>query len=143
MALFDSNLFSENQAVTASAASTNSLDFGAPGTPVGAAGALVLDLGLSEVEILVQVTEAFAALTSLTVAVQAANDSTFGSPTTLVASQAIPAASLVKGHKFRIPAIIPEGATERYIRLYYTVAGVNATAGKVFAGVVASRPAAV
>jgi len=143
MALFDSNLFSENQAVTASAASTNSLDFGAPGTPVGAAGALVLDLGLSDIDILVQVTEAFATLTSLKVTVQADNDSSFGSPTTLGSSEAIAAASLTKGYKFRLPVKIPEGATERYIRLYYTVAGSNATAGKVFAGIVASRPAAL
>ena len=61
MALFDNaGLFSEDQAVTATAASTNSIDLQAMGTPVGAAGALVLDAGLSEIPILVQVTTTFA-----------------------------------------------------------------------------------
>ena len=42
MALFDAaGLFSENQVITATAVSTNSIDFGAAGTPVGALGAVV------------------------------------------------------------------------------------------------------
>lgn len=144
MALFDAaGLFSDNQAITATAASTNSVDFGAAGTPVGALGAVVGDLGLSEIEILCAVTETFATLTSLAVSVEMDDNSSFSSATTLVSSQAVAAASLVAGYKFRIPCGIPEGATERYIRLKYTVAGSNATAGKVFAGIVASRPGAV
>lgn len=144
MALFDNaGLFSENQAVTATAASTNSIDMQAMGTPAGALGALVLDAGLSEIPILVQVTQTFAALTSLVVSVEMDDNSSFSTPTTIARSEAIPAASLVAGYKFRLPASIPEGATERYIQLRYTVAGVNATAGTIFAGVVASHPGAV
>ena len=144
MALFDNaGLFSENQAVTATAASTNSIDMQAMGTPTGALGALVLDAGLSEIPILVQVTQTFATLTSLVVSVEMDDNSSFSTATTIARSEAIPAASLVAGYKFRLPASIPEGATERYIQLRYTVAGTNASAGTIFAGVVASRPGAV
>ena len=144
MALFDNaGLFSEDQVVTATAASTNSIDLGLMKTPVGAAGALVLDAGLSEIPILVQVTTTFATLTSLVVSVEMDDNSSFSSATTVARSEAIPAASLVAGYKFRLPASIPEGTTERYVRLKYTVSGSDATAGKIFAGIVASRPGAV
>ena len=144
MALFDNaGLFSEDQAVTATAVSTNSIDLGLMETPVGAAGPLVLDAGLSEIPILVQVTTTFATLTSLVVSVEMDDNSSFSSATTVARSEAIPAASLVAGYKFRLPASIPEGTTERYVRLKYTVAGSDATAGKIFAGIVASRPGAV
>lgn len=144
MALFDAaGLFSENQAITATAASTNSVDFGANGTSPGNLGPYVGDLGNSDIQILAQVTQTFATLTSLTVSVQMDDNSAFSSPTTITASQAVPVASLVAGYKFRVPFKIPEGATERHIRLNYTVAGSNATAGTIYAGIVASRPGAV
>lgn len=144
MALFDEGgLFSEDQAVTATAASTNSIDTQAMGTPAGNAGALVFDLGLSEIPILVQVTEAFATLTSLTVTVEMDDNSSFSSATTIATTPAVPAATLVAGYRFpAFTVTIPEGATERYFRLKYTVAGSDATAGKIFAGVVAARPMA-
>jgi hypothetical protein len=137
MALFDKNLLSDSQAITASAASTNVLDLGAMGTPPGAAGALVLDAGLSEIQFQISVTEDFATLTSLVVSVQTDDADTFGSPTTILATQAIPVATLKKGYTFNITEL-PQGITERYLRLLYTVAGSNATAGKIIAGVVAS-----
>jgi hypothetical protein len=137
MALFDNNLFSDSQAITASAASTNVLNLGAMGTPPGAAGALVFDVGLSEIQIQISVTEDFATLTSLVVSVQTDDTDGFGSPTTILATQAIPVATLKKGYTFNITEL-PQGITERYLRLLYTVAGSNATAGKIIAGVVAS-----
>ncbi len=144
MALFDEGgLFSENQAITVSAASTNSIDTHAMGTVNGAVGALVFDLGASEIEILCQVTTAFATLTSLKVSVQMDDNSSFSSATTISSSEAVVAASLVAGYKFRIPVTIPDGATERYIRLYYTVAGSDGTAGAVFAAVVAAAPMSI
>lgn len=144
MALFDeAGLFSEDQAITATAASTNTIDFGVPETPIGNVGPVSGDLGLSDIEFLVQVTEAFVGLTSLVVAVQMDDNLAFASPVVLAASQPVLLADLKVGYKFRVPAQIPEGATERYIRLNYTVAGGPATAGKVFAGIVASRPGAL
>lgn len=144
MALFDeAGLFSEDQVITVTAASTNTIDFGAPETPIGYAGPVVGDLGLSDIEILVQVTEAFVGITSLAVSIQMDDNSAVGSPAVLVTSQPVPVAALKVGYKFRIPAQIPEGATERFVRLNYTVVGGPATAGKVFAGIVASRPGAI
>lgn len=129
--------FSEAQAITTTAASTNIIDRGAPGTPLGAPTTVPRDLGKSEIPILIQVVTTFATLTSLQVTVQADDDVAFGSPTTVLTTQAIPVASLVAGYKFPIRHL-PLGITERYIRLNYTVAGSAATAGAVTAGLVAA-----
>lgn len=128
--IFDNeNLFSSNQAVTASAASTNIVDLGdaedrGPGSPI-------------EIEALV--TEAFATLTSLTVGLQSSTDAAFTSPVTHYSTGAIAQASLTAGKRIAIPAALQD--VNRYIRLYYTVSGSNATAGKVYAGVVSGRQA--
>lgn len=137
--LFDNNMFSEAQAVTATAASTNSWDFGANGTPVGSLGPVVGDLGKSDIDVMVQVVEAFNNLTTLKVGVEMDDNSSFSSATTVASSETVALASLVAGYKFKIPCEIPEGTTERYVRLKYTVAGTAPTTGKITAGIVAAR----
>lgn len=129
--------FSNQQAITASAASTSSVDLGATGTPKpGHTTALTRDIGPGNpVEIVCIVTETFATLTSLKVALQVDGDTAFGSATTVYESEAIAAATLVAGYKFNIPRFVPRGTNERYAQLLYTVAGSNATAGKIFAAV--------
>jgi len=127
---------SPGQAITATAVSTNVVDLGAlttistsPNTSTA-----VRDMGKGElVRLLCQVTVDFATLTSLTVAIQGATDEAFTSPQTIVASQAIPVASLVAGYKFAGLDFVPRNFIFRYIRLNFTVAGSNATAGRVFA----------
>ena len=137
--IFDKlGLFSNAQAVTASAASTDIVDFGAPGTPIRAAAALSQDLGKSIIPIRIQVVTTFLTLTSLTVSWQMDNDEGFGSPTTVLASQAIPVATLIAGYVFNIQHV-PLLSEERYGRLLYTVAGSNATAGAVTAGFVVAN----
>jgi hypothetical protein len=127
--------FSNKQAVTASAASTNYIDLLATGTPYGAAAALNRDLGKGKlIPLFIQVTTAFATLTSLKVAVQTDDNTSFSSATTVLETEAIPVASLVAGYQFNIQNI-PLATTERYVRLYYTVAGSSATAGNIQAGV--------
>lgn len=131
--------FSQAQAITASAASTNVIDFGATGTPLLASSALVKDKGAHpKIPLNIQVVENFATLTSLKVAVQTDDNSGFSSAKVVLETEAIAAADLVAGYRFNIDSI-PEGTLERYVRLYYTVAGSNATAGKITAGVVAGR----
>lgn len=142
MILDKQNLFSDQQAITASAASTNQIDLGANGTPVYGAAALRSDLGISDVPLLIQVTEAFATLTSLAVSVQVDNDAAFGSPKTVVSTPAVPVAELKAGYRFPI-VWVPRGTDERYVRLSYTVAGTNATAGKITAGISAGVDAHV
>jgi hypothetical protein len=123
------NLFGQDQAVTASAASTDYVDCGnardiGNGTPL---------------EILVLVTEAAAAAGAATVqvALQSDDNPSFSSPANLVMSDAIPKASLLAGTEIlRVP--VPAGC-ERYLRLYFTVATGPLTAGKFTSGLVPLR----
>lgn len=136
--IFDStNLFSDAQAITATAASTNVLDLGAVGTPVHGAAPVPRDFGKGhEKDLRIQVVETFATLTSLTVSVEGSVDAAFTSPVTLQTSPAIPAASLVAGYWFKGLDDVDPGAIYRYMRVKYTVTGTNATAGKITAGLV-------
>jgi hypothetical protein len=136
--IFDKqSLFSDAQAITATAVSTNVIDQGATGTPIGGSVALARDLGAGgPVPIRIQVTEAFATLTSLTVSIQTSDAEDFGSGVVTVGSTAaIAAADLIAGKVFSLQ-YVPQGTDKRYVRLNYTVAGSDATAGKVTAGIV-------
>lgn len=123
--LFDAKLLmSSNQAITATAASTDVIDRG-DSKDVGKAG---------DVPIAVQVTEAFNNLTSLAIAIQTDSDSAFGSAVTL-ATVTVALADLKAG--YQLPVItLPQGC-KRYLRLNYTVTGIAPTTGKVTAGIVA------
>lgn len=132
-------LFSDSQAITATAASTNIVDLGATGTPAGSSVALSRDIGKSgQIPLLVEVTEAFDNLTSLAIAVQVATDAAFTSPVE-VATRTYLLAELTLGKRLSFPAEFPEGTNLRYVRIRYTVTGTAPTTGKVWAGVVASR----
>jgi hypothetical protein len=134
-------VLSDHQAITASAASTNVWDTLAQGTPARWISAYGRDLGdgYMEIPLLVKVTEVFATLTSLTVDVQTDDTAAFSSATTVATSGAIGVASLTAGKEITILARVPRGVSEQYVRLYYTVAGSNATTGKVFAAVTAGN----
>lgn len=137
--IFDASLLlSDQQAITASAASTNVIDLGTTGTPFGSGVALTRDIGRGEeVDLSISVVQSFATLTSLQVAVQTSPDNSTW--TTKYSGRVVPLAELVAGFQFKFPCCFDEGTDERYVRLYYTVAGSNATAGKITAGPVASR----
>lgn len=126
---------SPGQAITATAASTNYVDLGAlttiPTTPNTATATRDLGKG-TKIRLLCQVTETFATLTSLKVAIQGDSDSGFGTAVTVVESEAIALASLVAGYKFAGLDFVPRNFTYRYLRANFTVAGSDATAGKVF-----------
>ena len=130
-------LFSDDQAITASAASTNLLDLGVEGTVLLAPNDLVRDIGKgTPIPLLIQVTVAFATLTSLKVKIETDDDVAFGSAKTVLETEAIALANLVAGYRFNI-TYIPLDTAERYVRLTYTVAGSDATAGQITAGIVA------
>lgn len=132
----DTNLLSNDQAITASAASEDVIDLGAPGTVLNGPYPLNRDIGRgTPIPLLVQVTTTFATLTSLKVAVQSGDVEAFtGQIDTVIETEAIPVAKLLAGYQF-VLNFVPKGVKHRYVRLYYTVAGSNATAGKVTAGV--------
>lgn len=130
-------LFSDNQAITGSAASTNVLDTLATGTPAHAFSALEKDLGKGNpVPINVQVTEAFDLLTTLTIAVEVDDNEGFASAK-VVDSQVIALADLVVGKTVNY-VYLPRGTDERYLRLNYTVTGTDPAAGAIHAGIVAA-----
>lgn len=132
-------LFSDSQAITATASSTNVVDLGATGTPAGSSVALSRDIGKSgQIPLLVEVTEAFNNLTSLAIAVQVATDAAFTSPVE-VATRTYLLAELTLGKRLSFPAEFPEGTNLRYVRIRYTVTGTAPTTGKIWAGAVASR----
>lgn len=140
--IFDNTLlFSDAQAITADAASTNIVDLGATGTPYGASAALVRDIGKGspKVPLWISITEAFNNLTSLEILLQVDDNSGFASPKTVSRSGVIPLADLVAGKAIDYPDYVPQGANERYFRLYYDITGTAPTTGKITAGVVADR----
>ncbi|MNE96271.1 hypothetical protein D3C80_1944500 [compost metagenome] len=78
--------------------------------------------------------EAFNTLTSLTIEMQADDNSAFSTPRSLF-SVVVPLADLKAG--YQTPIITLPQKTERYLRMNYTVTGTAPTTGKVTAGVVA------
>ncbi|TIR78827.1 MAG: hypothetical protein E5X15_10440 [Mesorhizobium sp.] len=128
--IFDmQTLLSDAQAITATAASTNTIDLG----PI--ATGIVRDIGKGKpIPLRIQVVEAFNNLTSLTIALQVDDNSGFASPKT-VWSQTVVLADLIAG-KVIVPEWVLRGTDERYMRLNYTVTGTAPTTGKITAGVV-------
>lgn len=124
MILDEQALFSDKQAITGTAVSTNVIKTGgdiAKGTPV---------------EIVAQVVEAIAGATSVQVVVQTC-DTENGTYTDLVKTDAVAVANLVAGYQFALK-FLPRGI-ENFIRLNYVVVG-TPTAGKITAGIVDGSP---
>lgn len=134
MYLDKETLFSENQVITATAVSTNSIDLGLMGKSGYGSAQLKRNLDKAQmVPLLITVTEAFNTLTSLTVAIEMDDNSAFSSPV-VVASFVVPLASLVVGYILPIEKL-PRGINERYLQLRYTVTGTAPTLGKITAGI--------
>lgn len=117
-------LMSNQQAITATAASTDVIDRGDT-RDIGRAG---------DIPLLVQVTETFNNLTSLAIAIQTDSDSGFGTAVTL-ATVTVLLADLKAG--YQLPIITLPKGVKRYLRLNYTVTGTAPTTGKVTAGIAA------
>jgi hypothetical protein len=114
------NLFSKDQAVTVTAASTNVIDLGIAYKGEG-----------EPINILAQVTTAFAGGTSVAFKLQTDDNASFNSATDVQDLGAIATATLVQGYKAKFSALPSD--LERYVRLYYTVVG-TMSAGAIFAG---------
>jgi hypothetical protein len=135
--ILDANLiFSENQAVTATAISQNVVRVPNSGIVPYEGAAIPRNLGPGrEIPLLVQVTTSFATLTSLTITLETAdNDALSTNAQVIFSTGAIPAASLVRG--YRIPIrVLPDFVLRDFLGLRYTVAGSNATAGAITAAI--------
>lgn len=130
-------LFSDQQAITATAASTNLYDRLAPGSWVHGSTSIVDDMGNSYVPMLVQVTEDFNNLTSLQIDFEMDTTDAFSSATTLY-SETVLLADLVAGKKIRV-RWVPHDTTEQYLRFNYTVTGTAPSTGKLTAGFICSE----
>ncbi|MCG7948031.1 MAG: hypothetical protein N0C84_16950 [Candidatus Thiodiazotropha taylori] len=125
-------LFSDNQAIVATARSTNVIDLGAPGTPPRGAAPLNQDVGKgTPIPINVQITEDFDNLTSLDVAIEVGATEALG---TVVATQNILLADLVAGKTINLQCL-PNGVDQRYLGLRYTVNGTVPSQGQIHAGI--------
>lgn len=134
MILSQQLLLSDDQAITATALSTNVIDLGLAGTPYDAAAPLNNDKGKgAKVPILIQVTEDFNTLTSLTVTIEVAATAAMTSSTVL-STEVIALADLVAG-KQTFTQVLPNGADQRYLAVRYTVTGTPPTLGQVTAGI--------
>lgn len=132
MILSAQQLFSDDQAITASVDSTNVIDLGVPGTPYGAVAALNDDVGKgAKIPLLAQITEAFDNLTSLELRLSTGATTALG---TVIASQIILLADLVAGKQFNLD-YLPNGIVERYLGMEYVVVGTAPTVGRVTAGI--------
>lgn len=133
MILSAQQLFSDDQAITATAVSTNVIDLGTPGTPYGG-NPLNQDIGKgAAVPVLIQVTEAFDNLTSLTVSLEVSANSDLSSSTVLN-TEVITLANLKPG-KQTFMQYLPNGVDARYLGVRYTVTGTAPTAGAITAGI--------
>ena len=160
MAFLDQALkFSDAQAITVSAASTNLYDITGAGSgnvppmSFGTTGLAAADMGMGEgirPNILVSVAEAFTAAgaATLQIQVQAAPDNGSGSPgtyTTILETAAIPKATLTLGANFQLP-LPPLAVGEvlpRFYRLNYVVATGPMTAGKLNSSLLLNAPTQV
>ena len=117
---------SEDQAVTSTAVSTNTVDLGVA-RDMGEGTTLYMNFAL---------TEAFANGTSVTFEVITSASANLGSPTVIGSSAAIVTASLTLGKNI-VVTLNPEiaGKGQRYLGARYTVAG-TMNAGKVTADIV-------
>lgn len=108
------HLFSDAQALTATGASTNSIDLGSD-----------RDIGPGEPMAVVLKFDAALAGTSptISVAIQTDDNSSFSSPTTIITSQTLSSAAAGTQVVVPLPA-----ANERYVRLNYTLNGTTPTA---------------
>jgi len=134
MILSAEQIFSDDQAVTATAISENVIDQGVAATPYGGKAALNRDLGKgTPIPVLIQVTEKFLTCTSVTVTLECSAAAGLTSPVVL-ASEIILLADLLIGKQTHLQ-FVPNGDTLRYLGVRYTVGGSNATAGKITAGI--------
>ncbi len=131
-------IFSNAQAITATAVSTNVIDLGVPGKVPYGNIQLLRNLKGDAIPLLIQVNQTFNNLTSLTFTVQGSVDEAFTSPIALETSPAIVLASLVAGFIYRPVVEVPRNNIYRFIRISYTVVGTAPTLGQVTSGIVAA-----
>lgn len=130
------SLLSDEQNLTASGASTNTIDLGAPGTVLGAPAARDQDIGRGRpIPILVVLAAAAGGTTpTLDVDLEVDDNEAFASPKVVASAPQV--AGGADGDRVAL-FTLPEGTDERFMRLNYTLGGTSpdytVTAGIVLA----------
>lgn len=119
--------FSDAQALTATAASTNLLDLGATGTVLKAPAALVRDIGKGNpIPIIVRLDVA-AGGTSPTLTVTVETDDNVGFASATVRATSLTHVAGAAGDEIYLDVYLPENTNEQFLRLNYTLAGTTPT----------------
>lgn len=133
MYLDHENLFSDAQAVTVTAASSNIIDLG----PIFSANA-ARDIGrgskVTRIYAILDATFTAGGAGTLDITLQGDDNSAFGSPRTLFDTGVLALAALFQGAVV-LDVAMPTGV-EKFLRLMYTVATGPMTAGAITAGLV-------
>lgn len=134
--ILDKNLIlSEQQAVTATALSTNVIDLGVNGKVPYEAAAVAMNLGAgTEIPFLLMVNETVTGAATVAVSIETSDAEAMSAATVLYASGAIPIATLKAGYRFPI-RWLPDAPLLRYLAVRYTVGTGPATAGKFTAAI--------
>ena len=135
MILSANHIFSENQAITATAISANVMRFPANDIVPYEAAAILRNLGPgNDMPFLIQVTQGFNNLTSLTFDIVAADDDALTvNQVILSTSGTVALARLTAGFRPPMTRIMPDGVMGPVLGLRYTVAGTAPTLGRVSA----------
>ena len=136
MILDKTNELSDDQAVSATAASTNVIDLGAPGTVLGAPGALVRDIGPGmPIPLMVQVTGTVTGPGNLVVEVRTCTTASMTGAVTLARTTTMTTAQLTAGYQIPIP-VVPLDMSSRYMDVRYVLDSTLSISG-ISAGIVA------
>ena len=127
------NRFSDDQAVTATAASTNIVDFLALGRDMGS-GHPIWAYAVCTT------TATSGGSAVVTVSVEVATDAAFTTPIPLVSGPAVAVANVVKGKELLKVRLPPTDDQYRYMRFKYTATTANLTAGTFTGGLVLGVP---
>ncbi len=120
------NMFSDDQALTATAVSTNVIDLGATGTPPLSTIALVRDIGPgTPIDILIQLTVDSGGTAPVLLA-QLQRDDNVGFSSAVVVAVSATLTGGVTGDRLSI-RYMPDGTNERFIRLNYVITGTTPT----------------
>lgn len=136
MILDKTNELSNSQAVSTTAASTNVIDLGAPGTVLGGPAALVRDIGPGmPIPLMVQVTGTVTGPGNMVVEVRTCTTASMTGAVTLARTTAMTTAQLTAGYQIPIP-VVPLDMSSRYMDVRYVVDSTLSISG-ISAGIVA------
>jgi hypothetical protein len=125
MILDKHSMFSDRQAITSNAASSQIIDLGVSGQNLGFG---------TKVPLIIQVNEGFSGIQAIKIILQTSDSSEFSDSVDLVEVKLTGSGLMAGGRPTALDAL-PSGPYKRYLRLYYELDGGAPSSGKITAGV--------